>query len=65
MPQPTLHSQLNIAFNKSQEQDLDLKDANAPNVIEWWQRPKKFNRQELDASEIDQINSGGAAQTFN
>ena len=67
VPQPTLHSQLNIAFNKSQDQESDLREADAAvtNVMQWWQRPKRFDRQELDASEIDQINSGGADKTFN
>ena len=67
IPQPSLHTQLNIAFNKSKDRESELKEADAAvsNVIEWWQRPKRFDRQELDVSEIDQINSGGADKTFN
>ena len=37
----------------------------ASKSIEWWQRPKRFERKELDASEIEQINSGGADNLFN
>jgi len=65
MPQPTLHSQLNMAFNKSQESTLKEADVSNDNVIESWQRPKRFDRQALDADEVDQINSGGADQIFN
>ena len=65
MPQPTLHSQLNMAFNKSQESNLKEADVSNDNVIESWQRPKRFDRQALDADEVDQINSGGADQIFN
>ena len=65
MPQPTLHSQLNMAFNKSQESNLKEADVSNDNVIEFWQRPKRFDRQALDADEVDQINSGGADQIFN
>jgi len=65
MPQPTLHSQLNIIFNKSQEQESNIEEAAVSNVLEWWQRPKKFDRQGLDADEIDNINSGGAENIFN
>lgn len=67
IPQPSLHTQLNIAFNKSKDKESELKDADAAasNGIEWWQRPKRFDRQELGVSEIDQINSGGADKTFN
>lgn len=65
IPQPSLHTQLNIAFNKSKDKELKEADAAVSNVIEWWQRPKRLDRQELDVSEIDQINSGGADKTFN
>ena len=65
MPQPTLHSQLNMAFNKSQESNLKEADVSNDNVIESWQRPKRFDRQALDADEVDQINSGGADLIFN
>ena len=65
MPQPTLHSQLNMAFNKSQESNLKEADVSNDNVIESWQRPKRFDRQALDADEVDQINSGGADKIFN
>ena len=65
MPQPTLHSQLNIAFNKSQDQESNTEEAAVSNVLEWWQRPKKFDRQQLYSDEIENINSGGAANIFN
>merc|ERR1711994_349189 len=31
---------------------------------EWWQRPVRFSRPDLDSNEINQINSGGADKIF-
>ena len=61
IPQATVHSILNMAIMK---ESVKTNEA-ASNSIEWWQRPKRFERKELDASEIEQINSGGADNLFN
>ena len=35
-----------------------------PAVFEWWQKPNKYSRSNIDEKEIDLINSGGADLIF-
>jgi len=64
-PNLSLHSQLTIAFNDNiitNENPSGV--ANSSAVLEWWERPERFARQDVDSNEIDQINSGGAEKIF-
>ena len=64
-PNLSLHSKLTIAFNDNiitNENPSGV--ANSSAVLEWWERPERFARQDVDSNEIDQINSGGAEKIF-
>jgi len=64
-PNLSLHSKLTIAFNDNiitNENPSGV--ANSSAVLEWWERPERFARQDVDTNEIDQINSGGAEKIF-
>ena len=64
-PNLSLHSKLTIAFNDNiitNENPSGVENSSA--VLEWWERPERFARQDVDTNEIDQINSGGAEKIF-
>jgi len=65
-PDLSLHSKLTIAFNDQNKVTNDnlVGATQAPAVLEWWERPVRFGRQDVDTNEIEQINSGGAEKIF-
>ena len=44
---------------------LEIKTQEIPRAaLEWWEKPPKYCRENIDETEIDQINSGGASLLF-
>ena len=35
-----------------------------PAALEWWEKPSKYSRANIDETEIEQINSGGAERFY-
>merc|ERR1711915_662565 len=54
-PALSLHSKLTIAFNDQNKVTNDnlVGATQAPAVLEWWERPVRFGRQDVDANEIE------------
>ena len=46
------------------EDKLEIKSQDVPTALEWWEKPPKYCRENIDETEIDQINSGGACRMF-
>ena len=46
------------------ETELEIKSQDVPAALEWWEKPPKYSREDIDEAEIDQINSGGASRLF-
>ena len=46
------------------ETELEVKTQDIPAALEWWEKPPKYCRENIDETEIDQINSGGASRLF-
>ena len=61
---PVTGDSISVTSQVVSETKLEIKSQDIPTALEWWEKPPKFCRENIDETEIDQINSGGASLLF-